>query len=231
MYNELVYDNFVYRRKIFKKYVDDHIGDYLKIKSITINRDKLPAFEYCYIDECGTPVIEQISEIEQFICETTQMPIEYYLLLGIYQKFPSPFIRLYPAHIISSISRDQYMLINDLLNGYFEIKNFMVCIPICYSKHFRQRYSDTQYISALCFVNPIGSETRTINKFMCVRLEITDMEDNSEHFSVLSKELHNKIMETARAEQTVHLIDNIMDQCADFHSVMIELMNNHNFNL
>ncbi len=227
-YNELVYDNFIYRRKIFKKYVDDHIEEYLKIRSIIIKRYRLPSFQYQYTAECGQIMSEPISAIDQYICEWVNMPIEYHLLLSIYQKFPSPFIRLYPAHVIADISSKQYTLMNHLLNSYYEIQNLMICIPICYSKHFRQRYSDTQYITTLCFMSPIGSAT---GKYMCVRLEITDMEDNGEHFSVLGKVLHDRIMETFRAEQTIHLIDNIIDQCTDFHSAMSELMNNHNFNL
>lgn len=213
-YNDRVYDSFVYKRKIIKKYIDDYMCNYISIQSITIT----------------TEYLEELS-CDQYICKYTHMPIEYYILLEIYQAFPSPFIQLYPANIISDVISDQYQIINNIMNFKYTINDLIVCIPICYSKHFRQRYSESQYIYAMYYVTPINTIVNTTNKFICIQLDISDIESNDEHFTLIKNTLRNQTLNTFEATETVHIIENIVSRCVDLHTALCDLMNNHNFNL
>jgi len=79
-YDKNEYDNFAYKRMMLGKIIRDNIDKYWGLK--------IP-----YID-----IIPADSEImDQYIVERCEMPDEYYILLHIYELWPSTRVRMYPV--------------------------------------------------------------------------------------------------------------------------------------
>ena len=222
-YNKEEYDSDAYKRKLLMKSIQDNSSVYWNVKTSVIDA--------------------QMTELgEQFFVEQQHFPNEYYTLLHLYKMFPSTRIRLYPADIMSAIAEEQYKWLEQIvmnMQSEADMDNLLTFVPICYSKHFRQKPDDDQYALVLCYVNVVDVLLESEfpfnhERYYLIELPLEDLENNVNHFLALRshiQSLSESIHKANETGNTMMLPRNIATVLRPFEDVFSELFARQKFNI
>lgn len=179
-YDTKTYDQYSYKRRQIEAELQERVTKY---ESLMI--PYLVEYENDFDNNGSTQEILYGVETDIFLTE-------FYIFLNCYLNSPSPFIKIYKSQYIEEIIRLQQSHLCDILLNNSTLDQLLYFIPLCYSKHYKTQWDNAQYINAMFYVNCIDKKINSQlpadgERFIVVKLNITDLTDKELHSSELTK--------------------------------------------
>lgn len=188
IYNVLSYDIDVYDQYSYKR-----------LQMQVEIAQNLPTYENLtlpYIDE----FVDDFAELDvsssvsspAFGIQEDAFISEFYIFLYVYLHAPSPFIKIYSYKYIHNIVTSHVKdLCEILLEDDVGFPQLVYFVPLCYSKHYKTRWEDTQYVNVLCYMNVIDTKSADLfpkdRRFTVFQLALDDLTKKQEHLEKLEK--------------------------------------------
>ena len=216
-YDENIYDENTYPRYTLRNNMGLTKNEYRKIRFPGI-----------------ISVASDFDDEDDFMLLSTQLSsyIDTKIFYSEYSRTPSTKISLCSPEFLKRVYNGQHRLLQDKLCNCEAIDKLVFFNPICYSKHYKKKPKDKQYINLLCYINIIGITHEGIELSECERYVPLYIFDTLKNEKNMEQTIEEHIMDkTIRINENIEDLSDILQNSQTIDSALEIVLNNYYYNL